>query len=199
NGDKETGVSIIDIAEKLDAGDIYFQEKIAIGPRTDAAELASELARFSYGILKKVLAQVKDGQLRGTPQNEATATLAPQLSKKDGELSLTTMTAEAIDRKVRGLQPWPGAYCFIKSERIALLKTELPLTVPSPDDETREDTSVTEPGTLLAIEKEGGIQVSTKDGALKILEVKPEGKKPMTAADFVRGRRLGTGEILREK
>ncbi|HRY85300.1 MAG TPA: methionyl-tRNA formyltransferase, partial [Candidatus Omnitrophota bacterium] len=70
NGDTETGVSIIDIAEKLDAGDIYYQEKIAIGPKADAAQLASELARLSYGILKKVLDEVKKGRLSGVPQNE---------------------------------------------------------------------------------------------------------------------------------
>lgn len=179
NGDKETGVSIIDIAEKLDAGDIYCQEKIAIDPRTNAAELASELARFSYGILKKVLAQVQAGNLRGIPQNESDATLARQLSKQDGELSLLTMTAEEIDRKVRGLQPWPGAYCFIKGERIALLETDLP----------GEDTGE-KPATLLAIEKEGNIQVATRIGILKILSVKPEGKKSMTGADFARGRRF---------
>ena len=178
-------MSIIDIVEKLDAGDIYYQEKIAIDPRTDATELASELARFSYGILKKVLTLLKDGHLRGTPQNEAEATLAPQLSKSDGALSLTDMTAEVIDRKVRGLQPWPGAYCFIHKERIALLETDLP-----------EAATSEKPGTLLAIEKEGGIQVATRDGILRILSVKPEGKKSMTAADFVRGRRLQVNDPL---
>ena len=205
NGDKETGVSIIDIAEKLDAGDIYCQEKIAIDPRTDAARLASELAHFSYGILKKVLTQVKEGKLQGIPQNEAEATLAPQLSKQDGELSLTTMTAEEIDRKVRGLQSWPGAYCFIKNERIALLETDLSLTFPLPKGEDFDgelsrtgqgEGSIVRPGTLIAIEKKGDIQVATQDGILKILKVKPEGKKSMPAADFVRGRRLAVGVTL---
>jgi len=187
NGDKETGVSIIDIAEKLDAGDIYCQEKIAIDPRTDAAGLSSELARFSYGILKKVLAQVKDGQLRGVPQNEADATFAPQLSKTDGALSFTSMTAEAMDRKVRGLQPWPGVYFFLKGERIAILETD------------RAGISCAEkPGTLLAIEKDGGIQVATLEGALKVLKVKPEGKNTMTAADFARGRHLISGQLFQE-
>jgi methionyl-tRNA formyltransferase len=213
NGDKETGVSIIDIADKLDAGDIYYQEKIAIDPRADAASLASELARFSYGVLKKVLAQVKDGQLRGTPQNEAEATLAPQLSKKDGELSLTTMTAEEMDRKVRGLQPWPGAYCFVKGERIGILETEIisdachprnhlpgnqtgfPLETCVNDNAETNRT----PGTLLAIEKEGAIRVATKEGVLKILRVKPEGKSSMTAADFSRGRHFTPGILLYEK
>ncbi len=196
NGDKETGVSIIDIAEKLDAGDIYCQERIVIDSRTDAAQLASELARFSYGILKKVLSQVKDGQLRGVPQNEAEATLAPQLSKQNGELSLTAMTAEEMDRKVRGLQPWPGAYFFIKNERIALLETDLSLTSPLPQGERQGEGSIVKPETLLAIEKEGGIQVATRDGILKILKVKPEGKKAMTAADFARGRRFVVGSTL---
>jgi methionyl-tRNA formyltransferase len=185
NGDKETGVSIIDISEKLDAGDIYCQEKVAIDPRADAAELTSELARFSYGILKKVLTQVKEGKLQGVPQSEADATLAPQLSKKDGELSFLAMTAEAMDRKVRGLQPWPGAYCFINKERIALLETDLPRIA-----------TAEKPGTLLAIEKEGGIQVATQDGILEIHKVKPEGKKIMSAADFVRGRRLRVQDLI---
>ncbi len=185
NGDKETGMTILDIAEKLDAGDIYYQEKIALDPRIDAAELASELARFSYGILKKVLILVQDGKLRGVPQNEAEATLAPQLSKSDGALSFSDMTADAIDRKVRGLQPWPGAFCFIKNDRIALLKTDLP-------GEATSD----KPGTLLAIDKDGGIRIATKEGVLKILQVKPEGKKAMPAADFARGRRFGLGETI---
>jgi methionyl-tRNA formyltransferase len=185
NGDTETGVSIIDIAEKLDAGDIYYQEKIAIDPRTDAAALTSELARLSYGVLKKVLAQVKDGQLRGVPQNEAEATLAPQLSKPDGEVSFAGMTAEAIDRKVRGLQPWPGAFCFLNHERLAILETGLP-----------EGASAEKPGTLLSIEKDGGILIATKDRVLKILKVRPEGKNSMTAADFARGRRLVPGAAL---
>ena len=185
NGDTETGVSIIDIAEKVDAGDIYCQERIAIDPRTDSEQLASELARFSYGILKKVLMQVKEGKLQGIPQNEAEATLAPQLSKQDGELSFTTMTAVEMDRKVRGLQPWPGAYCFVKNERVALVKTDLPAVATSE-----------KPGALLSIQKEGGIRVTTREGVLEILQVKPEGKKSMTAADFARGRRLQSNDII---
>ncbi len=185
NGDKETGVSIIDIAEKLDSGDIYYQEKIPIDPHADATQLTSELARFSYGILKKVLAQVKDGQLRGAPQNVSEATLAPQLSKKDGEVSFVAMTAEEIDRKIRGLQPWPGAYCFIKGERLAILEV-----CPS------EMAAEIKPGTLIAIEKEGDIKIATRKGILKVLKVKPEGKHAMTAADFVRGRRFQIRDLL---
>ena len=198
NGDTETGVSILDIAEKLDAGDIYYQEKIAIAPRANAAELASELAHFSYGVLKKVLLQVKDGQLHGTPQNEDEATLAPQLSKQDGELSLAAMNADEINRKVRGLQPWPGAYCFLKGERLAILETDFSLTFPLPQGEGQGGGAGNKPGTLLAIDKDGHIQIATKNGILKILKVKPEGKKIMTAADFVRGKRFTPGMTLQD-
>ena len=185
NGDTETGVSIIDIAEKLDAGDIYYQEKIAIDPRANAATLTSELARFSYGVLKKVFTQVQSGRLHGIPQIESEATLAPQLSKKDGELSFLNMTAGEIDRKVRGLQPWPGAFCFHGDERLAILETALP------ELDTNE-----KPGTIVTLDKEGGLTLATKKGAISILRVKPEGKKEMPAIDFANGRRLEAGNIL---
>jgi methionyl-tRNA formyltransferase len=146
------------------------------------------LARYAYGILKKVLDQIKDGKLKGTPQNEAEATLAPQLTKQDGELSFAAMTAEAMDRKVRGLQPWPGAYCFIKGERVSLVETGLAGSSTAP-----------KPGTLLAIDKDGGVQIAAKSGVLKVLKVKPEGKKVMSGADFVRGRRFPPGAVLSEK
>ncbi|MDD3294881.1 MAG: methionyl-tRNA formyltransferase [Geobacteraceae bacterium] len=188
NGDQETGVSIIDIAEKLDAGDIYCQEKIPIPADVNAAELTSELARFSYGLLKKVLEQVRNGKLRGTPQNESEATLAPQLSKTDGALSFHAMTAETLDRKIRGLQPWPGAFAFMNGERVAILRNDLPAI------ETNE-----KPGTVLAIEKDGGLVLATARGAIRLLRVKPEGKKEMAAAEFARGRRLVPGAEIHEK
>ena len=199
NGDTETGVSIIDIAEKLDAGDIYCQEKIALDPRADAAELTATLARLSYGILKKVLEQVLKGPLQGVPQNEAEVTLAPQLSKADGALSFTAMTAETLDRKVRGLQPWPGAYFSLKGERIAILRTDLPLPAPAPSEEAPDAENPVPPGTLLSIDKDGGIQIATRKGILKILKVKPEGKNVMSAADFSRGRHLTPGILLQER
>jgi len=185
NGDQETGVTIIDVAEKLDAGDIYYQEKFPITPRANAETLTSELAGLSYGILKKVLAEVQSGQLQRIPQEEKAATHAPRLSKKDGELSFRNMNAEQIDRKVRGLQPWPGTFCFLKNERLAILETEL-----------HELSTEKKPGTIVALEKDNGIVVATRAGLLGILRIKPEGKKEMTAMDFANGRRLKTGDMF---
>lgn len=185
NGDTETGVSIIDVAEKLDAGDIFYQEKISIDPRANAAALTSELARFSYGVLKKVLDQVLRGQLRGTPQDESKATLAPQLSKKDGELSFASMTAEQIDRRVRGLQPWPGSFCLLKEGRLAILETKL----------LGLDTNE-KPGTIVSLGRESGMALATKRGVIGFLRVKPAGKKEMSAMDFANGRRLQVGNNI---
>lgn len=184
NGDSETGVSIIDIVEKLDAGDIYCQETIPIDSRMTAVRLHAELASLSYGILKKVLQQIKMRQLKGTPQDETKATMARQLRKEDGELSFSEPAA-ALDRKVRGLQPWPGSFFFLKGERIAVLESNL--------FELAEEKT---PGTLLFIEKSGGIVVATGHGAIRLLQVRPEGKKIMSAADFARGRHLCENDVL---
>ena len=184
NGDAETGVSILDIAEKLDAGDVYHQEKITIGPRMNAEQLTAQLAALSYGVLKKVLVEVKEGRLHGTPQNHDQMTYARQLEKKDGELSFS-MTVEEIDRKVRGLMPWPGCYFFYNGERVGLIDA-MPV-MPETDKA---------PGTILEISKDGSVNVATGKGVLKLLSVKPEGKKAMSAADFAHGRHLEPGTIL---
>lgn len=184
NGDTVTGVSIIDIVDKMDAGDIYYQEEIVIEPRMTAQRLYSELTSLSYGVLKKVLEQVKGGKLRGVPQNEADVTLARQLLKTDGELSFDK-TAVELDRKVRGLQPWPGCFFFLKGERIGLLETFLP------GYEVKQ-----KPGTVLSIEKDGGLMVATGEGVLKLLQVKPAGKKAMPAAFFAHGRHLRENDLL---
>ncbi len=184
NGDTETGVSIIDIVDKLDSGDIYHQERLPLEPRVTATRLSAELASLSYGVLKKVLAQVKARKLRGVPQNDAHATMARQLQKADGELSFE-MSAVELDRKVRGLQPWPGCFFFFKGERVGLLETSLPGL------ETDR-----KPGTVLSIEKTGGLTVATGKGVLRLLQVKPAGKNVMPAAGFANGRHLREGDIL---
>lgn len=184
NGDSETGVSIIDIVEKVDAGDIYCQEAMPLDPHVTALRLSSELASLSYGVLKKVLEQVKSGKLRGVPQNENEATLARQLCKADGECSFGEAAA-ALDRKVRGLQPWPGCFFFLKGERIALLETRL-----------LEGETDKVPGTILSVEKDGGLAVATGSGVIKLLQVKPAGKKAMPAASLVCGRHLSENDLL---
>ncbi|MBU9888545.1 MAG: hypothetical protein KTQ49_01580, partial [Candidatus Omnitrophica bacterium] len=153
-------------------------------PRLNAAKLHSELTSLSYGVLKKVLEEVKHGALRGVPQNENEVTLARQLQKEDGELSFN-MPAKEIDRKVRGLCPWPGCFFFFKGERVGLLETGPAVAE-----------SVQGPGTVLSIDRDGGLTVATGQGALPLLRVKPAGKNAMPAAFFANGRRLREGDVL---
>lgn len=183
-GDEDTGVTILDISEKMDAGDIYLQETFKLPSRINTLDLSNQLAALSYGMLKKVLQQIKEGKLQGVSQNEKEATFAPQLAKGDGAISFD-MSADTIDRKVRGLQPWPGCFFFVKGERIGLLETNLPEIVTDQDA-----------GTILSLEKEGGMNIATGKGVLMLGRVKPEGKNEMSASDFAHGRHLLPGMVL---
>ncbi len=187
NGDAETGVSIIDIAEKMDAGDIFYQTRYPIHPAMNAAELSHELALLSAQALQVVFRMIEQGMLAGVPQDEAQATIARKLIKDDGLVSFRD-SAEAISRKIRGLAPWPGCYFFFKQERVMLLSA-----IPAVDAVV--DPSVS-PGTLLEVDKSGSVLVSTAEKPLRIFRVKPEGKSVMTAFDFVNGRRLSVGQVV---
>ncbi len=184
NGDEETGVSIIDIGEKLDAGVVYAQERFVIRPRMNAVELGMELSELSYRLLKQTLAKVQNGTLKGIPQDESKVTLAPQLKKEDGKLTFD-QPAEILDRKVRGLKPWPGTFFFLRNERVAVLQAE-----------AAKMTGDEKPGTVLSFEQDGSVAVATTRGAFRLIEVKPEGKKAMCAIDLANGRHLKVGERI---
>ncbi len=182
DGEKETGLSIAEITSKLDSGDLFFQEKITLDARMDAECLSTELSRHAAKALGQLLTALRQGKtLARTPQDEGRASYARKLTKEDGRLDWQE-DAVAWDRKIRGLKPWPGAFVFFGKESLAVLAAE-PLE--------KRDTA--KPGTLLAIGKDGSVQVQTGNGILRWLEVKPAGRKAMSAADFARGRRLEPG------
>jgi len=187
NGDMETGVSIIDIAEKMDAGDIFYQTRYPIHPAMNAAELSHELASLSAQALQAVFRMIEQRSLAGIPQDESQATIARKLVKNDGLVSFRD-SAEMISRKIRGLAPWPGCYFFFKQERVMLLSAVPAVGVTS-------DPWVP-PGTLLEVDPGGSVLVSTAEKALRIFRVKPEGKNVMSAFDFVNGRRLSAGQVI---
>ncbi|OQA56226.1 MAG: Methionyl-tRNA formyltransferase [Candidatus Omnitrophica bacterium ADurb.Bin277] len=184
NGDKETGVSIIDIAEKMDAGDIFYQTRYPIHPAMNAVELLHELAKLSAEALAAVFEMIHKGALRGIAQDEAKVSFARKLTKEDGLISFEE-SADLIARKIRGLSPWPGAYFFFGQERVMLLAAA-----------PAEASGTAKPGTVLSVEKEGSVLIAAGGGALRIHRLKPEGKNVMMASDFVNGRRLRVGETL---
>lgn len=184
-GEQETGVSIAEITPKLDSGDIFYQEKIPLAADMDSEKLGQLLSQRAAQALRKLLEELRQGKaLPRTVQDESRASTARKLTKEDGRLE---WSEEAViwDRKIRGLKPWPGAYVFFNNEPLAILEAQ-----------AAGGAAQAAPGTILEIEKSGAVCVQAGKSVLRIFKVKPAGRTAMSAADFVRGRRLERGFSL---
>ncbi len=181
NGDQETGVTIMHLVEAMDAGDMILQEKTPLGPDETAPQLTARLAQMGAGLLVKAVSQLEAGTASRTPQDESQVTLAPMLSKELSPMDFTR-PARALHNQVRGLLPWPTATCQIGGVRCKVFKTAV-------------EAGKGAPGTVLAADR-NGILVACGEGALRILELQPDGKKAMAAAAFLQGHPLQVGEAL---
>ncbi|MFZ5801505.1 MAG: methionyl-tRNA formyltransferase [Candidatus Omnitrophota bacterium] len=184
NGDRETGVSVAEVTPKLDSGDILAQARVALEGEIDAVELQEKLGELSYQVLRDVFVSLKQNTLHRIPQDESAATYAAKVSKEEGKTCFAE-TAEALSRKIRAFQPWPGVYFFLQKNPIHLLKAKAVNSGKSG-----------KPGTLLEIGKDGGIDVATGNGVIRIFFVKPAGRNSMSAADFIRGQRIQPGVLI---
>ena len=183
-GEKETGVSIIYLIEKMDAGDILQQERMPIAPDATAAELTPQLSALGAELLMRAVENIRTGTVQRVPQNDALATRAPLLKKTDGRLDWSR-PADELHNRIRGFFPWPGCYFEWprgSEKRVKVLKAAL-------------TTGGGEAGTMLSTDPRQLI-VACGTGALQLLAVQPEGKKPMTAADFLNGAHLAPGDRL---
>ncbi len=174
NGDAETGVSIMYMAEELDAGDVIRVEKTPIDPEEDLPSLWDRLAALGAETLSAVIPTIADGTASRTPQDANQVTFAPMLSRELSPLDWNK-PAEALRNQVRGLIPWPCATAEIKGQRFKIYKT----AVGGATDKA--------PGTLLSAGKKG-IEVACGDGrSLFITELQAEGGKRMAAAAYLLG------------
>ncbi len=186
-GETIAGNSIIRLAQKMDAGAILAQSSLAIGPLETAGELHDRLALDGAPLVLKTLADLAEGRNTESPQDESLATLAPKLSREAAILGFNR-PADELARRVRGLYPWPGcrvALCDAAKTEISRLR--LVRARPAIDEEGDR----WEPGEVMM-----SAMVRTPDGALEIIEVQPEGKRPMSLADFRRGNRWEPGMHL---
>jgi methionyl-tRNA formyltransferase len=183
DGETETGVSVLYVTPKMDAGDVLAQERCAIGPDETYLELESRLALRGAELLLGVLDALREGRAQGTPQDEAQATYARKLTKEDGRVDWS-LPAENIRNRLRGFSPWPGAYAFLPDG--ALLKIH---------EARAESAPMAEPGTVLEARGEGPL-VATGRGALRLLRVQPAGKAAMPGSAFLCGRRCAAGDRL---
>jgi methionyl-tRNA formyltransferase len=180
NGEHETGVTTMFIEPSLDTGPILLQEKTTIGEKETAPELMARLSETGAELLSKTLVEL-DG-LTPRVQDHAAATFAPILKKEDGLIDWTKPATE-IERRIRGLQPWPNAYTFLRSRGLIVWSAESVLT----ESEATTGEVIEAHGDILAV-KSGG------NTALRLLEVQPEAKRRMTVRDFLNGMQLKIGE-----
>jgi len=180
-GEKETGVTTMFIEEKLDAGPILLQRETQIGERETAPELMARLAPLGAELLGETLARLDT--LTPRPQHDRDATFAPILKRVDGLIDWSD-PAFAIERSVRGFQPWPNAYTRYRSQRLIIWRAE---AEPSAVPEMAAATIVAAHGDELVVSCGGTTQ-------LRLLEVQPEAKRRMVARDFLNGMRVQVGE-----
>ena len=180
-GETETGVTTMFIEPALDTGPILLQRKTPIGAKETAPELMQRLAEIGAELLGETLARLDD--LTPRPQHDADATFAPVLNKEDGLIDWS-QSAYAIERRVRGLQPWPNAYTSFHSKGLIIWSAETATTT---------NTSAT-PGEILVGHRDDLIVSCGEHTALRLLEVQPESRKRITVREFISGAHLKVGD-----
>ena len=187
NGETTTGISIITLAEKMDAGQVLSQAQTDIRADETAGQLHDKLAELAAPLLSKTIDQIADGTAVYAEQDHSKATLAPKLKKTDGFLDFTE-SAETIARKIRGFWPWPGTSVnYISKKTGKSIRVNIAMAEPV---ETSNPKGL-EPGTL-----DKNLNVTCGDNALKITKIKPAGSPLMDFKAFVNGRQTQPGDLL---
>ena len=179
-GDVQTGVSIYQMDRRLDAGPVLARVGVAVPPRATTPSLTAMLAPTAADLLEATLDSFSAGQVVGSAQDEALATYAPKVTRDSGEMSWE-MPATTIDRSVRALQPWPGSRANLCGSRVKLISGDV-ISMPPALGEAP-------PGQLLGM-KGDSLAIATGAGAYLIEKLQPPGARPMTARDFLHGRRI---------
>ncbi len=185
-GDRETGITVMYMAEGLDTGDILLTKSLSISRHETTGTLHDRLAELAPTALLEALTLLKQGRAPRAPQDESRATYAAKLSRDNGEISWSA-TGEEIDRKIRAMNPWPAAHTFLPTEEGA---RKLKIFGCSPH--TRD---LGEPGHVIRADK-SGILVSAAKGGVLLTEIQLEGKKRMSARDFLLGNPIAAGTPL---
>ncbi len=182
-GDKETGVTSFLLEETVDTGSVVLQARVPIGPEETAGELHDRLAEVGAEIVLHTVRLMEAGKARPQPQDASLATPAPKILREHCRIDWSKSAAE-IHNLVRGLSPRPTAYTNHNGSMLKIFRTRV-----------ANGARAGAPGT--AVVTEGRLIVSTGNGSVEILEVQQEGKRKLSADEFLRGYRLQPGELLR--
>jgi methionyl-tRNA formyltransferase len=186
-GETRTGVTTMKIDAGVDTGDLLLRREEEIREDDTARTLLNRLSRLGAGLMVETLEGLEAGRITPQPQDNSLATYAPILKKSDGLLDWQ-LTAPELARRVRGLQPWPVAYTYFRGQRLRIWKA-----TPWTDSATR----LPPPGTLQVADR-NLLVGAAHNTALLLLELQAEGRKRMSAADFLNGMRVTSGERLGE-
>ena len=182
NGEKKTGITIFELNEKMDEGDILSQEEVSIGPEENSAELESRLAQVGAALLVKTIVDIE--KIKPRKQDPSQITYAPKLTKEDGRIDWEK-NAIHVERQIRALTPWPSTFSFLGEKRIKIHKGK------GMENQALPSSS---PGEILEIRKEG-IEVCCGEHSVFLIErLQPENRNIMEAYAFSLGGGIKTGE-----
>ena len=181
NGDRCTGVSIMQLDEGLDTGDVLMVEPVDIDPEETSGQLFDRVSAVGAKTLVQALEKLQAGQLKPEPQQYEMATMAPPLTKDMARFDFTQSAAH-IHNWVRGMNPWPVAWFEQEGKRIKVLECRMAKAGDS-----------AAPGTVLALKP---LTIACGEGSVELLTVTPEGGKPMAGTAWAAGRRLKAGDSL---
>jgi methionyl-tRNA formyltransferase len=183
NGETTAGVTTMKLVEKMDAGPIYLQEATAVAPAETTGSLQAKLTPIGARLLLETLRRLKVGSLVPQEQEESGVTFAPLLKKEDGLIDWH-QPAMMIERRVRGFDPWPGAYSHIRGKLLKIHRASVVAadTNGSPGEVLRADTD--------------GLWVATSSGVLGLEAVQLENRKRLSGIEFLRGARIKPGDRL---
>ena len=188
-GETRTGVTIMQINEKMDAGDILLQKTVVLKSDETGGSLHDTLANLGSHALVEAIRGLKTGRLTAVPQDESAATYAPRLRKEDGEIDWSRPAVQ-IERRIRAFHPWPSAYTWLAGKRLKILAAHVQ------NGERRDSRSPsTAPGTIIDLHDDF-LSIATGDRNLGIGAVQLQGKKALPIAAFVKGHRLVPGDRL---
>ena len=184
SGDKETGVTVMYMAEGLDTGDIISVAKFPIGPEDNLEDIHDRSAEIGGALLSETIRDIEAGRATRVPQDDRLATYAAKIEKSDCKIDFSKSATE-LDAMVRGVTPIPGAFAYLNGKMLKINKAV-------PTDEKGEA------GEVISLNGngEGSFTVACGTGALKVSCVIPEGKGKMSAGDFIRGRKIVLGDKL---
>ena len=198
NGDKKTGVTIMYLNEKMDAGDIIIQKEVEIGDDETTGELWNRLSKIGAELLIESIKNIENGTAVRTVQPEE-FTLAPMLTKDMSKIDWKLKTSADIKNLVRGLNPIMGAFSFLNGKKIKFWKVqkiskEEFLEIAKNCEYLDFDKEST--GTVLLANEKKGLYIKTNDGIISVLEIQGENSRKMNINDFLRGNKIGLGQIF---